>query len=93
MAGERIANDRRSMTISVALLGVTLSVVFLAYLAFSEYNNDSDASTVQFAVVVSCLKQIFLSTKFSFFLFQILFDLYASGFPTWRTFTEWSLSK
>lgn len=52
MANERCGNDRRSMTISVTVLGVTLCVVFLAYFAFSEKYNDSNASTVEFAVIV-----------------------------------------
>lgn len=56
MANEqRFGNDRRSMTISVILLGITLCVVFLAYFAFSEINNNSDATTVQFATIVSAL--------------------------------------
>lgn len=54
MAGERCGNDRRSMTISVALLAVTLSVVFMAYYAFSENNIESHEPTVKFATIVSC---------------------------------------
>lgn len=55
MADERCGNDRRGMTISVIFLGITLSVVFLAYFAFSENLSSSDVSTVRFAVVVSIL--------------------------------------
>ncbi|XP_031618760.1 lysosomal acid phosphatase isoform X2 [Contarinia nasturtii] len=40
------------MTISVTVLGITLAVVFLAYHAFSENNNDSNQSTVKFAAIV-----------------------------------------
>lgn len=53
MAGEYCTNDRRSLTISVAVLGVTLSIVFLSFFAFSEINNDPDTSTIQFAAFVS----------------------------------------
>lgn len=55
MAGERCGNDRRSMTISVAVLAVTLSVVFLAYYAFSNNNIQSNASSVKFAIIVSII--------------------------------------
>lgn len=53
MADERCGNERRSMTISVTVLGVTLCVVFLAYVAFSEKTSNSDVSTVKFAAIVS----------------------------------------
>lgn len=48
-------NDRRSMTISVALLGLTLGAVFFAYFTFSETNNANviDATTMEFATIVS----------------------------------------
>lgn len=62
MAGEHCSNDRRSLTISVAVLGVTLSIVFLAFFAFSEINNDPDISSIQFAAFVSEKIQ-FLGTK------------------------------
>lgn len=55
MANERGGNDRRTMTISVTLLGVTLCVVFFAYFTFSQIYNDVDASTVEFATVVSSI--------------------------------------
>lgn len=48
-------NDRRSMTISVTLLGLTLGAVFFAYFTFSETNNANaiDATTLEFATIVS----------------------------------------
>lgn len=48
-----IGSDRRNMTISVVILGMTLCVVFLAYFAFSEMNSDSDKNTIKFAAIVS----------------------------------------
>ncbi|XP_055315614.1 lysosomal acid phosphatase [Sitodiplosis mosellana] len=51
MADARCDNHR-NMTISVALLAVTLCIVFLAYYAFSENHIDSSESTVIFATVV-----------------------------------------
>lgn len=66
MANERGGNDRRSMTISVAVLGVTLCMVFLAYFAFSEHSNQSDASTVEFATVVSAKIIQFRYLRFQF---------------------------
>lgn len=59
MADKQCGNDRRSMTISVTLLGATLAVVFLAYHAFSENNIDSNRSTIKFATIVSCLHKHF----------------------------------
>lgn len=53
MACEVFQSERRNMAISVTVLGMTLCVVFLAYFAFSETNNDSDLSTVRFAAIVS----------------------------------------
>lgn len=53
MACEVFHNERRSMAISVTVLGMTLCVVFLAYFAFSESHNDPDLSTVRFAAIVS----------------------------------------
>lgn len=48
-------NDRRSMTISVTLLGLTLGAVFFAYFTFSETSNANatDSTTLQFATIVS----------------------------------------
>lgn len=59
MAGERYGNDRRSMTISVTLLAVTLSVVFMAYYAFSENNIESHVQTIKFATIVSYLNYMY----------------------------------
>lgn len=53
MADERCGNERRSMTISVSVLGITLCIVFLAYFAFSEHSDNTDASTIKFATIVS----------------------------------------
>lgn len=100
MADERGGNERRSMTISVTVLGVTLCVVFLAYVAFSEKASNSDVSTVKFAAIVSI--ELLRGRENQIFnlqlndLFEFLFILKTTktkGVPAWRKITIWSLSK
>lgn len=76
MANERNGNDRRSMTISVTVLGVTLCVVFLAYFAFSEFSNDPDTLTVEFATVVSSINLFKNTHIFCFLLFAFCNAIY-----------------
>lgn len=95
MACETFQNERRNMTISVIVLGMTLFVVFLAYFAFSESHNDPNLSTVQFAAIVSLrfLSSSSSNKRANHSIFLEFVVQSCIGFSAWRTCTNRNLSK
>lgn len=53
MACDALFLDRRNLIISVVILGLTLSTVFLAYFSFSDASESSDIAGIKFAAFVS----------------------------------------
>lgn len=53
MACEAFGVDRRNLTVSVVILGLTLSTVFLAYYSFGDASTDSDIARIKLAAFVS----------------------------------------